>query len=63
MATEIVSRQRQESLHRAVSSQSLLNYPEIFAGFAAKGIPESDIQTPSQRFHLQRMEGARSYSS
>src|SRR5262245_46350113 len=32
-----------EALSRATSGQSLTNWPAIFAGFTAKGIPESDI--------------------
>jgi hypothetical protein len=38
------SQHRQEALTRAVSGQSLTNYPAIFQGFAAKGIPESEIK-------------------
>jgi hypothetical protein len=34
----------QEALSRAVSGQSLANFPAIFQGFAAKGIPESEIK-------------------
>jgi hypothetical protein len=34
---------QQEALGRAVQSQSIMNYPSIFAGFMAKGIPESQI--------------------
>lgn len=33
-----------EALSRAVSGQSLANWPAIVAGFTAKGIPESDIR-------------------
>lgn len=33
-----------EALSRAVSNQSLTNWPTIFAGFLAMGIPESDIR-------------------
>src|SRR6202795_2684456 len=33
-----------ESLKRAVSGQSFSNFPAIFQGFAAKGIPESEIK-------------------
>jgi hypothetical protein len=33
-----------DSLKRAVSGQSLTNFPAIFSGFAAKGIPESEIK-------------------
>ena len=32
-----------EALSRAASGQSLANWPAIFAGFTAKGIPESEI--------------------
>src|ERR1700739_2383919 len=35
---------RQEALTRAVSGQSFSNFPAIFQGFAAKGIPESEIK-------------------
>jgi antirestriction protein ArdC len=35
---------RAESLSRAVSGQSLSNYPAIFEGFMAKGVPESEIK-------------------
>ena len=35
---------RQEALARAVSGQSYSNFPAIFQGFAAKGIPESEIR-------------------
>src|ERR1700691_2859975 len=34
----------QEALTRAVSGQSFSNFPAIFQGFAAKGIPESEIK-------------------
>lgn len=33
-----------EALTRAASGQSLTNWPTIFAGFVAKGIPEADIK-------------------
>jgi hypothetical protein len=35
---------RQEALTRAISGQSLSNFPAIFQGFAAKGIPEAEIK-------------------
>jgi len=38
------SEARQEALSRAVSGQSLSNFPAIFQGFAAKGIPEAEIK-------------------
>jgi len=34
---------RLEALTRAVSGQTMSNYPAIFQGFIAKGIPESEI--------------------
>src|SRR5438067_13534732 len=33
-----------EAVSRAAAGQSLANWPAILAGFAAKGIPESDIR-------------------
>ena len=39
-----LSQSRLESLKRAVSGQSFTNFPAIFQGFAAKGIPESEIK-------------------
>jgi hypothetical protein len=33
-----------ESLSRAAGGQSMANWPAIFEGFLAKGIPESDIK-------------------
>ena len=33
-----------EALSRAAGGQSLTNWPAIFAGFIAKGIPEADIK-------------------
>ena len=35
---------RREALMRAVSGQTMSNYPAIFHGFIAKGIPESEIK-------------------
>ena len=35
---------RREALTRAISGQSCSNFPAIFSGFAAKGIPESEIK-------------------
>jgi antirestriction protein ArdC len=34
----------QEALSRAVTGQSLTNWPAIIAGFTARGIPESDVR-------------------
>jgi hypothetical protein len=39
-----ITQSRLESLKRAVSGQSFSNFPVIFQGFAAKGIPESEIK-------------------
>jgi hypothetical protein len=36
--------ERAEALTRAVSGQAMSNYPAIYQGFIAKGIPESDIR-------------------
>lgn len=38
------SKTQVESLKRAVYGQSLGNFPAIFQGFIAKGIPESEIR-------------------
>jgi N-terminal domain of anti-restriction factor ArdC len=38
------SRHQQEALARATTGTTLSNYPAIFEGFMAKGIPESEIQ-------------------
>lgn len=35
---------QKEALSKAVQGQSMSNYPAIFQGFAAKGIPESEIR-------------------
>lgn len=35
---------QKEALSRAAGGQSLANWPAIFEGFIAKGIPESDIK-------------------
>ena len=39
-----IPQSRLDSLKRAVSGQSFSNFPAIFQGFAAKGIPESEIK-------------------
>lgn len=41
--TQNTSEVNAEALHRAVTSQSLTNYPTIFQGFIARGIPEDEI--------------------
>jgi hypothetical protein len=35
---------QQEALSRAAAGQSFANWPAIFAGFSAKGIPEHEIK-------------------
>jgi hypothetical protein len=45
--------QREEALSRAVSGQSFSNFPAIFQGFAAKGIPESEIKPRENVFTYQ----------
>jgi hypothetical protein len=42
-----------EALSRAVNGLSLGNYPAIFAGFVAKGIPESAIKPRGNVFTYQ----------
>jgi antirestriction protein ArdC len=44
---------RQEALTRAVTGQTLSNYPAIFQGFVAMGIPESDIRPRENVFTFQ----------
>jgi hypothetical protein len=45
MTTTLTRKELQtEALTRAATGQSLTNWPTIFAGFAAKGIPESEIK-------------------
>lgn len=39
-----ITQSRLDSLKRAVYGQSFSNFPAIFSGFAAKGIPESEIK-------------------
>jgi hypothetical protein len=43
-ASRHTTESRQEALTRAILGQSLSNFPAIFQGFAAKGIPESEIK-------------------
>jgi len=38
-----ITEKRQTALHNATTSQSLTNYPTIYAEFAQKGIPEDQI--------------------
>ena len=40
----MTSQVQQEALDRALQSASMSNYPAIFVGFMAKGIPEADIK-------------------
>lgn len=40
---------QREALTRAVSGQSLANYPAIYSGFAEKGIPASEIKPNRKR--------------
>jgi N-terminal domain of anti-restriction factor ArdC len=44
---------RQGALSRAVSGQSCSNFPAIFRGFAALGIPESEILSRENVFTFQ----------
>ena len=61
MATQSIRpalRNNSEALARATTGLSMSNYPTIYGGFMAKGIPESEIK-PRERLHLQRLAGAR----
>ena len=42
-----------EALSRAVGNESVTNYPAIFEGFMARGIPESDIKPRENVFTYQ----------
>src|SRR6266568_3546107 len=44
---------RREALTRAISGQSFSNFPAIFQGFAAKGIPEYEIKPRENVFTFQ----------
>src|SRR4029078_7988693 len=44
---------QQEALSRAIGGQALTNWPAIIHGFAAKGIPESDIRPRESVFTYQ----------
>lgn len=48
-----------DALTRAATGQSLANWPAIFAGFTAKGIPEADIRPRENVFtyHVWRALG------
>lgn len=52
-STVYVSQSRLESLKRAVHGQSFSNFPAIFQGFAAKGIPEAEIKPRENVFTFQ----------
>ena len=53
VSTVHVSQSRVDSLNRAISGQSFSNFPAIFRGFAAKGIPESEIKPRENVFTYQ----------
>ncbi len=44
---------RQEALSRAVGGITMSNYPAIFTGFAAMGIPEEEIKPRENVFTFQ----------
>src|SRR5712691_2999603 len=52
-STVQISQSRLESLKRAVHGQSFTNFPAIFQGFAAKGIPETEIKPRENVFTFQ----------
>src|SRR6266446_1740686 len=60
-STVQISQSRLESLKRAVHGQSFTNYPAIFQGFAAKGIPESEIKPRENVFTFDAWKGLGRY--
>ena len=52
-ATKRLSRSANEALDRATNGQALTNYPAIFEGFLAKGIPEAEIKPRENVFTFQ----------
>jgi hypothetical protein len=50
-------RSKGDALQRAISGQSLSNFPAIFRGFAAKGIPESEIKPRENVFTFDAWKG------
>jgi len=48
-----ISQSKIDSLKRAVTGQSFTNFPAIFSGFAAKGIPEAGIKPRENVFTFQ----------
>ena len=52
-ASKRLSRSAIEALDRATTGQALTNYPAIFEGFIAKGIPEADIRPRENVFTFQ----------
>src|SRR2546422_214210 len=53
--------ERAEALTRAVSGQTMSNYPAIFHGFTAKGIPESEIRPRENVFTFDAWKALRRY--
>jgi N-terminal domain of anti-restriction factor ArdC len=53
MATKTLPHRQIEALDRAISSASFANYPAIYQGFLAKGIPETDIKPRENVFTFQ----------
>lgn len=47
------NRRVHEALQRATTGQALTNYPAIYQGFMAKGIPEADIKPRENVFTFQ----------
>jgi len=52
-STVYIPQSRVESLKRAISGQSFSNFPAIFRGFVAKGIPEDEIKPRENVFTYQ----------
>ena len=53
MAKRRLAQLRLEALDRAKTNQSLSNYPAIYEGFMAKGIPEAEIKPRENVFTFQ----------
>ena len=58
MTKESRKEMQQEALGRAKTGESLANYPAIFEGFAAKGIPIDDIRPRENVFSFNAWKAA-----
>jgi hypothetical protein len=58
MTKEARKEMQLDALNRAANGQSLTNYPAIFEGFAAKGIPIDDIKPRENIFSFNAWKAA-----